>query len=228
MKIPLKYSGKTIYLTPYNTATEKDILLFNELADSDVDGLMDILKDNITGDINELTTNEKIGILWKIRSLSIGEEIGVKWECKSCHTGQDAAINISEVVLPGKDIEGIQDCFKPVKAHNLQDFVTEDINELELDEFDKLLEKTKEAVTKFDFIKSVRCLTCGEEQVFDISYEKYLSESLSEDTLMSIYQATGDLVFFGKYTKEDVYSMLPFERSIFIGILNTTREEMNK
>jgi hypothetical protein len=51
---------------------------------------------------------------------------------------------------------------------------------------------------------------------------------MSEDSLMSIYQTYNDLTFFGKYTKQDIDTLYPFERTILISLLNKTREDMTK
>ena len=229
MKIPLNYSGKTINVSPYCTDIERDILIYNELVDvPSIDGILDILKDCIHGDVENLTRNEKVSVLWKLRSISIGEEIGVKWQCQECKSTQDAALNISEVIIPGDNLKGINDQFKDVTLDNLHEFVSVDVNELELEEFDALYKRVKENITRFDFIKNAKCLTCGSTQPFDISDDKYISECLSEDTIASIYQTMSDLVFFGKYTIACIDSMKPFERSVFVGILNKTREDLNK
>jgi len=57
---------------------------------------------------------------------------------------------------------------------------------------------------------------------------KDLNDYISEDTLNNIYQVTSDLIFFSHYTKADIDGMLPFERNIFIGILNKTKEKLNE
>lgn len=229
MKIPLKYSGKTIYVEPYNTVQEKELLLFNEVAGKpDIDGVMDILKNNISGDIENLTHNEKIAVLYKLRSLSIGEEINIKFPCKECKAPNECGLNISEIVVPGIDTYEIKDQFKEVTEDNLQEFVDVDVDELDLQEFDDLMLKVKQNVTSFSLLKESTCMVCNHVHHFDISGDEYVVNSLSEDTIMSLYQTTADLVFFGKYTKLDVDSMLPFERTLFVGLLNKTREEMNK
>lgn len=229
MKIALKYSGKTIYVKPYDTVQEKELLLFNEVSDKpDIDGVMDILKDNISGDVQNLSHKEKIAVLYKLRSLSIGEEINIKYSCKECKAPNESGINISEIIVPGEGTYKINDQFKEVTEDNLHEFVDVDVDELELDEFDDLLKKVRENATTFSLVKENACMVCNHTHYFDVSGDDYVINSLSEDTIMSFYQTTADLVFFGHYTKLDVDSMIPFERTLFVGILNKTREEMNK
>ena len=50
---------------------------------------------------------------------------------------------------------------------------------------------------------------------------------MSEDSLMTLYKSYNHLVFFGHYSKQDIDDMLPFERVIFIGLLNKTKEDLS-
>ena len=92
----------------------------------------------------------------------------------------------------------------------------------------KGIELVKKNVTTFSMIKESKCMNCQHTHYFDVSGKDYVINSLSEDTIMSLYQTISDLVFFGKDTKIDIDSMIPFERSLFVGILNKIREELNK
>ncbi len=228
MRIPLKYAGKTIYVEPYNTRLERELILFNEISDvPDIEGVLDILENNITGDIENLSQHEKLAILFKLRSLSIGEEIGVKFQCK-CGAPNESVINISEIITSGEGTMEINDVLEPLTNENFHKFVDVDVDELDFDEYDKLFLEVQKNVTTFSFTKGAECIACRETQWFDISDDAYVINSLSDDSVMSIYQTISDLVFFGKYTKLDIDSMIPFERTLFVGILNKTREELNK
>ena len=71
MKIALEYAGKTIYVSPYTTKEEKELLVFNEITEVfDIDGIMRILDDKITGDVEDLSENEKLAVS-KNRLISI-------------------------------------------------------------------------------------------------------------------------------------------------------------
>ncbi len=221
MKISLKYSGKTVQLSPYNTSKERDVLVYNELTDEP--NLEEML--NILGGDGCISDLERKAIILKLREISVGEEVPVKFVCDSCKTPNDTAINISDVIEAGT-LDG--DIFEVLTDDNIDKFTGINIDELDIDEYDKLKEHIEENQTKFNFIKTARCQMCSTEHKFDISDTAYISKILSEDSILSLYQSIGDLVFFGHYTKEDVDGMLPFERSIYIGILNKTREELNK
>ena len=43
---------------------------------------------------------------------------------------------------------------------------------------------------------------------------------------MSIYRTYNDMCMFGNYNKKDIDSLYPFERTILIGLINKTREDM--
>ena len=229
MKILLEYSGKKISLTPYNTEIEKDILLYLSISDDfNIDGCLDILKDYIDYDISTLTISEKKVLLYKLRSISIGEEINIKFKCK-CGRVNEQSTNISELVSSNNlSNKLIKDRFKILTDDNFQDFINIDINELDLNEYDKLYNETKNSITKFNFNKSNKCFSCKEPYNYKIDNIPFILDNMSEDSLMSIYQTISNLVFFSHYTKADVDNMIPFERSILISILNKTKEELDK
>ena len=223
----LEYSGKVIELFPYNTLTERDILLSSMNKEFDLDKIMNILSSCIKYN-GKLSKSEKILILYTLRSISVGEEIPVKFTCKKCKRINEQGINISDLVTSSNiKNKKIVDRFKELTDENFNDFY-EGCDELELDEYEKVFNEAKESVTKFNFIKECKCHSCFEPQLFDISDPEYVIENLSEDSLMSIYQTINDLVFFSHYTKDDVDRMFSFERSILISLLNKTREELNK
>lgn len=179
-------------------------------------------------EVKDLTIDEQIALMFYFRSISVGEQINIKYTCMKCNHPNEIAIDVSENVNdPKSDIE-VKQLFKPVTEDNLHEFVDIDLDELDIDEFEDLLQKVKDATVTFDFIKKTRCLKCGETNRIDFSNPEKTLTYMSEDTLISLYQIYNDLSFFGKYTKADIDSMLPFERAIFIGLLNKTREELNK
>jgi hypothetical protein len=51
---------------------------------------------------------------------------------------------------------------------------------------------------------------------------------VSENTLFELYQFYNNLKFFGNYSLLEIDSMYPFERPIFMGLLNKTIDEKNK
>ncbi len=222
-----EYSGKKIPIVPYTTLIEKDILIITSIDENpEYDTVLAILGlDEET--INSLTEYEKIVVLYEFRKISVGEEIPLKYKCKHCQQVNEINLNI-ENNIKNNDIKNtlIKDAFKPFKEEEIEDFLTEDISEMDIDEYEILVQEIKDSVTQFNFIKSVPCIKCTKSNNIDITDN--LLDNMSEDSLMSIYQTYNDLNFHGSYTKQDIDSLYPFERTILIGLLNKTREELSK
>lgn len=228
LKVKYEYGNKKFELVPFNTGTEKDLLLMTSIVEPTLDSTLEICgqKPEI---ISELTDFEKIAMLYKYREISTGSDINLKFKCKKCEKPNENTVDITEIVhssIPKNPI--IIDQFKPVTEDNLSEFLTIDIDELDIDEYEELFQEVKDSVTKFDFSKPIICQTCGHVNKVNVGKEDFVIENMAEDTLMSLYQTYNDLTFFGGYNKQDVDSLYPFERMIVISLLNKTREELNK
>lgn len=221
------YSGKEFVITPYNTNQEKQILLLDLLGSEDqINGALRIIgvQDDV---IESLSEKEKIALLYKYRTVSIGDEIALGYKCKHCKTPNEVGLDINDLVTSNNITnDKIVDQFKKVTEDNINDFLNVDIDDLDLDEYDQIFNEVRQSITKFNFVRESSCIKCHETNYIDI--EKDVIKYMSEDTLMSMYQTYNDLTFFGKYTKQDIDSLYPFERTILIGLLNKTREELNK
>lgn len=227
LTLSYEYSGKKFTLEPYNTEQEKQILLLEFLGSTDIiNSALKIL--NVADDVIEsLSEKEKIALLYKYRSISIGDEVPLGYKCIHCDAPNESGIDINDLVTDSNiKNEKIIDKFKDVTEDNLHEFVNVDVDELDIDEFEKIIDEIKESCTKFNFLRTNNCIKCHKPNYIDI--EKDVIQNMSEDTLMSLYQTYNDLGFFGKYTKQDIDSLYPFERMILVGLLNKTREELNK
>ena len=161
IRIPLKYSGKTIFVSPYTTFLEREILILSEISETpNIDGILDILKDNIVGDVDNLSMIEKVSILFKVRSLSIGEEIGVKFQCPECKAPNENNINISSIIVPGEEHTDIKPLFKDVTDENIQEFVDYAVDELDIGEYDELMTRIERSQTLFNTVISTPCVQC--------------------------------------------------------------------
>lgn len=220
-KSVLDLGNKKITLYPYNTKMEKDILLMHSFNMFDLDSALHVL-----GVEEDLTENEKKAVLLKLRSLSVGDVVEIKFKCDHCGASQEGELeldNVVEIEEPPLDI---------LKKYNTNiSEITEDIlDEMDIDDYDivsKYIEDFKTGA-RFNFKKNVPCLSCRKDNKFDISDTEYILKCLSEDNLMSMYQNYSDMIFFGKFTKQDIDTLYPFERTIFIGLINKTKEEINK
>ena len=225
MKIKYNYGNKSFNISPYTTEQEKAFLLLSSLEANSLDAGLNIL------DIEEeLSKEEKIALLYKFRSISVGDVLPMSYTCKHCQQVNEIELELGEIVTE-KELtdDRLKNAYKILTDENFQDFCNVQVDDLELDEYDELFEKAKNEIIQFNFIKTHNCLQCKGDNNFDISGdEEQVIENMSDDSLMSLYQAYSDLNFFGNYSKIDIDSMYPFERTIFIGLLNKTREDMNK
>lgn len=229
-QIPIEINSKNFLIKPYTSSIEKDILIMSSFGIFDLDEVLRILDldENI---IKSLSQNEKKVMLYKYREVSLGDEIEIKYNCKHCNKTNETALIASDFVVKSKlndpDILKID---KEVNEHNIADFLTSnvDLMELDIDEYEALIERVKDNQCKFNFIKSRHCMYCKGENLFDIGSEKYIIEQLSDHSLMTIYKTYNNMMVFGNISKADIDEMYPFERAIFIGLLNSTKEEIGK
>lgn len=227
IKIEYKYSGKKFDLSPYNSDQEKQILLLELLgSENQINAALSVIGVDESV-IESLSEKEKIAMLYKYRSISIGDEIQLSYKCIHCQTPNETGVDINDLVSDNNITnDKIVDQFKDVTDETLHEFLNVNIDDLDLDEFEVILNEVQNSVTKFNFVRESACIKCRQPNYIDI--EDDVIKYMSEDTLMSIYQTYNDLTFFGKYTKQDIDSLFPFERTILIGLLNKTREELNK
>lgn len=225
MKVPFELNGQDYLIQAYNTFQEKEILLLSSFGVEDFDRVFEILN----FECPDISDDEKKVLLYKFREVSIGDEIDVKYKCDSCGHGNDAVLEASGFVIPSKRNDSdIKKIFKPFSEDDMNDYVDKDVDELDLDEYEELKQRIIDNQTSISFIKQAKCGICSHPKKFNLGDTKYIIEIMSEDTLMTLYKTYNFLVYFGKYTKEDVDKMYPFERNIFVGLLNKTKEDLNK
>jgi len=222
------YANKQFKLAPYTTAQEKDLLLMSSIGSEDLDCALEICNVDLTI-IKQLTNAEKISMLYKQREISVGAEVNVTFNCAYCATKNENVINIENIIKSGNITNAkIIEAYDVLTDNNIDKFTTEVIEELDLDEYQELFTEIKTSCVQFDFKKPAACLKCTKLNYIDISTPEFVLSVLSEDSLISIYQTYNDLIFFGKYSKLDIDSMYPFERTILMSLLNKTREDLNK
>lgn len=227
LEIPYRYGTRNFLLIPYNTIKEKEMLLLVSLNVLELDRALSICGIS-KEDLEKLSDDEKKALLYKFRSISVGEELKIRFKCSNCKQINEVGINIDNILVDKKIEHNFIEQYEDVNEENFSSFLGYDADELDLEQYDKLFEECSNSVIKFNFIKECTCVKCKEKKSIDISDTKFILDNMSEDTLTSLYQVSSDMVFYSNYTKSDVDNMLPFERAIFIGLLNKTREEMNK
>jgi len=224
MKINFNIGAKTFLIAPYKTHQEKDILLLSSFDVEDLDGVLDVL--NFSTEY-ELTDDEKKLILYKHREISIGDDINIKFKCKMCSQPNETTLTASNFIIDSNlhdsDVKKIN---KTVTDENLHEFVNIDVDDLDILDFELLKKRVQDNQIEINFVKSVQCIKCKEEHIFDIGNAKYIIEAMSEDELMSMYKTYSSMIYFGHFTKEDIDNMYPFERTVFVGLLNKIKEDL--
>ena len=225
---PFQLNSKKILIKPYTTETEKDLLIMSSFEIYDIDEILRVLglEENL---IKELTLNEKKVLLYKYREISIGDEITMKFKCSHCKQPNEGIIDC-KIFIENEEInhkyKQLDEIPNDENLHLFVNISKEELENLDLDEYENLLKDVENSQIKYNFTKSCKCIKCKKDNIFDISNIKYILESLSEDTIMSIYRTYNDMCMFGNYNKKDIDSLYPFERTILIGLINKTREDM--
>lgn len=227
MKKVINYNNKKIVLTPYSTIQERDLLLYTSGV-YEFNVVFDLVKDNIEINlpytVDDLTYTEKMFLLLELRHISVSEVFSFVKTCDKCKEKSELDVTFENVLTVGniknwKDYQ-ITEAF----SNDYNKYVEFDIDELDLDEYDELTEYIDNNKTKFDFSRKIKCLHCKDETTMTLTSD-HIIENLSEDTLANYYQTIASMVYYGHYSKLDIDSMIPFERSIYLSLLN---EELKK
>lgn len=220
----MKYGGKEITLSPYDSKTEKELLLISSLKEQlEISDLYNILKHHISD--CALSEDEMYALIYKLRSISVGDSIPIKCKCNKCSKVIDTDIDIDNVIIDGDLSNNNFDCnIKEAFTENVEEYVDFDMSELEINDYEELETFILQNKVKFDFIKKFQCQYCKHINNMNLKDIDFLKENISEDTILTYYKNISDLVFFGHYSKLDIDSMLPFERNIYIGLLNKQLE----
>ena len=229
-KCPVEINGKKLLIHPYDTEKEKDLLIMSSFEIYNIDEILRVLGLEYS-ELEKLTENEKKVLLYKFREISVGDEINVKFKCTYCKAPNETSISCTDLIQNNHLDPDIKILDAEVTDDNIKEFLyieQDEIDNLDLDEYEKLLDRIKRNQVKYNFVKKCSCLKCKSENSFYIGDIKYIIESLSEDTLMSMYRTYNDMCMFGNYNKRDIDSLYPFERTILIGLINKTREDMKK
>lgn len=238
-----KYGKKDIELHQYNTCQEKSILIMlaqnlEHVHYNILDEALTIL--NYSNDfINDLTDCEKRIILLKCRELSVGNTISFNFTCKKCNAVNNTVSNVDSFFVnrvessihknhPNNNLK-IKEQFKDLsdKSNNVEDYLEisdNDLDEMDSIEYEDIYDEVKNntMVFKNDIIGYCGC---GNNIPIKLT-DRFIVENMSEDTIASLYKTYSDLVYFGNYSKKDIDTIIPFERSLFVGMLNSTKKEL--
>lgn len=224
MKIKFTYGPKTFYLEPYTTAQEKELILIQaysqNITEENLDDALRICK--FSGNISDLTLQEKILILWKYREISISETVALKFQCPHCGTMCDNDVKITDLYLPAEEpLKSIHDNMNGTGTVNISD-------DADIETYMQACKDIDKHIGHFDFTKPCVCLKCKNEVNVQLSDPSFVLDNMSEKSIQGIYDQYNSLIYFGHYSKLDIDSMYPFERDVLLGILQKTIKELNK
>lgn len=228
IRVPLEMNSKKFWLSPYTSKQEKDILIMSSFEVLEVDKYLELIG---FYDYHDLSLDEKRIILWKIREISLGNEVNIKYKCDNtnCLQTVETTLSASDFLVNGSrndsNIKKLDIEVNDSTLHKFVEYSQDELDDLDLKKYEVLLNTVKENQQSFNFIKEATCLSCGEKKPFDMSSIEYILDSLSDENLGSIYRVYSHLTYFGKYSKDDIDGMYPFERTIFIGLLHSIKNE---
>lgn len=235
MKIKVQYgynNCKSFILDGYNSRQEKEVLLLSLYRDITKDDVLDSILEifDFKYDISELSTLEKKILLLYYRSNCIGDTLDIKFTCPHCKKPNENngtfTINIKN---PTKQSDLIIDRYTIRTPQNTYDFFTDDINDLDYDEFEKLSANLDDYITTFDVKLKVTCQHCRKEvMVPRILETDFIVKMLSEYNVSSYYRSYNNLIFFGRWNKFDIDNLYPFERTLFTNLLTESKQEQTK
>lgn len=234
MKISFSINDRDFLIKPYNTFIEKELLLASSFEVEDLDQILEILGFQELNDVDlkELSEDEKKVLIYKYREISLGDEIEVKFTCDNCKQVNEGSLEAKDFLIPGKrndpDIKKIGEPFDESSMPEYTGLSAGELDEMDIDEYEDLIQRVKDNQTSFNFVRESKCLICGHVKSFDVSSSKYIIAIMSDDTLMTLYKTYNFMIYFGHYSKEDIDKMYPFERTIFVGLLNKTKEDLNQ
>lgn len=219
----LKYDRKTFIIKPYLSSTERDLLLVtaDEYNSDTLDKVFSILKNNIISDnLEGLTRSEKMYLILELRNISVGEIFNLRKHCSKCGKLFDF-----EGVFSGVNESKFRhDDIHEVFSDDFNDYVNFDLDDLDLDEYDDYVCDIRDNKLKFNFSTSVTCLHCREKNN-TILTEEILLSSLSDDTISTYYNTISTMIYYGHFSKLDIDSMYPFERGIYLNLLEKLNEK---
>lgn len=234
-RIPQRVLNRFVYLTPFNTEQEKDILLLQQLqGDSPefcIDESLRVLGFERDNDLKiaDFTLKEKKLLIYLYRSISVGDEQRVEFQCKCSRVNsQSITFNFAKGDVP----EGVKFLGVYPNDDNLDDYSdglleslgVSTLEDLNIQEYEEIFDKIKKAQDQIDFKVLVQCSQCSAKTNIDCEDTQFVLDHISEDDLLLLYQNITALVDQG-YSLKDVYQMLPFERSVLMEQMTQYLEE---
>ena len=203
-------------LSRYNTSQEKEAVL------AQLDGQKDPIKIAKLLGINPKNRFEAIAFIFKMRENSISDLIEFNIKCSKCNY-----MDINSLSIPDMFFNAPVDESVPIGLYEVVEEIADEeiINNLTITEYNELEQKVfKNNLALFDPAVDTVCRKCGhkEKTVFN------LNSIISKTTINNLYEQYLDITYFTSMTKADVDNMIPFEREVFLGLIQRKEDEKAK
>lgn len=199
-------------LQPYNTSQEKDAVIYSMSQHN----IMELCKKLGGNPINSL---EAESFIYKLREKSVGDYIEVTSSCVSCNQHDVFYLNIAEM-FNFEELDNTIPIGLFESTSELPD--EENINNMNLDDFSQL-EKSIEFNNAKIFNPCIikKCKKCNENMIIKVPYK----DIISKFSIKNIFEQYVDISTFTNMTKKDTDSMLPYEREIFLGLIQSKEDD---
>jgi hypothetical protein len=206
----------------YNTLQEKNALLLSFVEESSPEDFKKTLEFE-TEEIKSTNDLETIAMIFKSREKSVDENIGITMACDHCNFMTLYSIPIDSLFF--NENNGILDESIPIRLMDSIDDIYHEIgniDNLSLKEIQEIEEKvTHNNKIIFNPVTKITCKKCLLENKLKINYR----DIISKNTIKNLYEQYLDITQYTNMTKQDVDNLPPFEREIFINLI---QERENK
>lgn len=231
MKELIKYNDREITIHAYSGSLERDLVMYKFSRDENtppkLEDLIFILDSQIKSNIplHKLETHEIIYILYNLRSISVSNALPMHLDCPACGQHFSISVELGNIIKEGK-IDHPK--LKNIYSENYDDYFI-DAENLEMDEYDDLLEYISQNKTSFNFIKKVNCKSCATEHPLNLLDLSLLTSCMSNFDIAGFYQSLNSLVYYGHYSISDLLNdVLPFERELITTMIQNEAEKMEE
>jgi len=173
------------------------------------------------------THYEALALIFQARKKSVGETIEIRKQCPECDHFDFYIIDIEQLFF-NENKEHFEDApYVLLDSFTDLDFFEDipNIDDLSLSEMDELEEKIiKNSKFIFDLEVSLFCKKCQTEMKIILDYKQILSKF----TIKNIYEQYLDITQYTNMCKKDVDDMYPFEREIFMGLIQERQDKKNE
>jgi len=213
------FKDRFLSIAPYTSIQQKNALI--RQSDGEVDPM-------VIAELLGLSPNnrfEAIAMIFKAREISVSDLIDYNGKCSECNYLDANSLSIPQMFY--KDDCKELDISVPIAlVEDLTELFSEEyINNLKIKDYDELEQKVfKNNLILFDPALPTKCRKCGhiDKTVFDIS------SIISKSSISNIYEQYMDISYYSSMTKLDTDSMIPFEREVFLGLIQQKEDEKTK